>query len=124
MLKRILLLMVVLGSATSWSAGSKAPKQSDDPMANMNAEGVIQGVVKSDNSTPLENVVVVITETTARGPIKDIAPLSNHKGEFNLTDLPPGEYTLQASRPGYAPQKKKVKVEGKKTSSVEFTMKK
>lgn len=121
MLKKIFLMSLVVYATMSWAAGSKAPKR-DDAMNETNAEGVIQGMVKSDNSAPLENVVIVITETTARGPIKDIAPLSNYRGEFSIRDLPPGEYTIQASRPGFAPQKMKVKVEGKKTSAVEFIM--
>lgn len=122
MFKKIALMSILGVCLTTWGAGQKAPSKTEDPMAQVNAEGSIQGVVKSQSGAPLENAVVVITSTTARGPIKDIAPISNHRGEVSLTDLPPGEYMLQATIPGYAPQKKKVNVEGKKTSSVEFTM--
>lgn len=86
------------------------------------ANGAINGMVTDTQNKPLENVVIVIANTTARGPIKEIAPLTNAKGEFSLSGLPPGEYTLRASAPGYAPKNMKVNVEGTKTSSVDFMM--
>ncbi|MNT63295.1 Cna protein B-type domain protein [compost metagenome] len=64
----------------------------------------------------------MIANTTASGPVKEIAPMTNAKGEFSLSGLPPGEYTLRANAAGYAPKDKKVSVEGTKTSSVDFVM--
>ena len=108
-------------SITTYAAGSK-PKSSTDAEANKIAKGAINGMVKDHQNKPLENAVIVITNTTARGPIKEIAPLTNAKGEFSLSGLPPGEYTLRANAPGFAPKDKKVKVEETKTSAVDFQM--
>lgn len=124
MINRIIFSLILLTSAAACASGSK-PKSTDSTAtieSTKTNKGAIVGVVKDAQNRPIESVVIVIANTTARGPIKESAPLTNAKGEFSLSDLPPGEYTLRASPLGYTPKNMKVIVEETKTSSVDFIM--
>ena len=84
--------------------------------------GRIEGRATTADHRPLAEVVIVITATTSREGIREIAPITNEAGEFSFPDLPPGEYTLQASRPGFQTQKRNVTVVADKTAKVEFVL--
>lgn len=126
MITKLLFTLAIASTLTACACGAKS--SAPDAVAtaglqeNKMTKGAINGLVKDMKNKPLANVVIVITNTTARGPIKEIAPVTNAKGEFSLSDLPVGEYTLRASSPGYSSQDMKVNVEGTKTSSVDFIM--
>ncbi|MNL14930.1 hypothetical protein D3C87_1358920 [compost metagenome] len=124
MTSKIIFSFIFLASVTACASGSKrkATDSAATTEANKTNQGAIVGVVKDAQNKPLESVVIVIANTTARGPIKESAPLTNSKGEFSLSNLPPGEYTLRASPLGYTPKNMKVIVEETKTSSVDFIM--
>lgn len=122
MISKIIFSLIFLTSGAACAMGSKQKTTDTTATTDATKRGAIVGVVKDAQNKPMEKVVVVIANTTARGPIKEIAPLTNSKGEFSLSDLPPGEYTLRASPLGYTPKNMKVIVEETKTSSVDFIM--
>src|SRR5581483_7079515 len=66
--------------------------------------GRIEGTVLNEQRQPLAEVVIVITATTASGTYPEIAPVTNEKGEFSFSNLPPGQYTLRAARDGFKEQ--------------------
>jgi hypothetical protein len=125
---KIIFFSIVFATSLTATAFGNKPKSSQlttpnaEHETNVMAKGSINGLVKDNKNKPMKDVVIVIANTTAVGPIKEIAPMTNAKGEFSLSDLPPGEYTLRANSPGYAPKDKKVIVEATKTSNADFTM--
>jgi uncharacterized protein (DUF2141 family) len=67
-------------------AGGSGPDQ---------ASGVIAGMVTSSAGAPLARTQVILSSTASRTAITD------DRGAFVFTNLPPDEYTLSASRVGY-----------------------
>jgi Carboxypeptidase regulatory-like domain len=58
----------------------------------MKANGRIDGIVRNEYERPLADCSVVILS----GPThNDISPVSDSLGKFSLSDLIPGNYTLQ-----------------------------
>jgi hypothetical protein len=84
--------------------------------------GRVEGVALDEQRRPLSEVVIVITATTARDSYPEIAPVTNEKGEFSFSGLPPGQYTLRATREGFKEQMLVVKVEENKTANAEFVL--
>jgi hypothetical protein len=124
---KLIFALVLAMSFTACKQGSdqKPPQDSAatvETKPDKIAKGSINGIVKDKQGKPLEDVVIVIANTTAHGPIKEISPMTNAKGEFSFTGLPEGEYTLRATPLGYQPKEMKVTVEANKTASVEFIM--
>ncbi len=75
----------------------------------------ITGTVKDKKENPLHTAEVVIEETGKR-------VFTNSRGYFRLTNVNPGEYTLQVSYSGYEPVEKTLSVTGDKTSTEEFVL--
>lgn len=86
--------------------------------------GRVEGLVLDEARQPLADAVLGIDATTATEPYPEIAPISNEKGQFNFSELPPGRYTLRASLSGYQSQTQTVEVRAGETAQVEFVMKK
>ncbi len=86
--------------------------------------GSIEGTVVDEQRKPLAEVIIGITATTSSEPYPEEAPITNEKGEFSYPNLPPGQYTLLATREGYQNQTKTVTVEDRKITRVEFVMRK
>jgi hypothetical protein len=100
--------------AASWlfsGSGTAAP-----------SNGRIEGTVLNEQRQPLAEVVIVITATTARGSYPDIAPVTNEKGEFSFSYLPPGQYTLRAAREGFKEQTLVVVVKENQIARAEITL--
>ena len=75
------------------------PGQSPVPLAG---GGRIGGIVKSaSDDTPIGRARVSATSDVLPEPR---VTLSEPDGKYALTDLPPGSYTVSATRTGYAPQ--------------------
>jgi hypothetical protein len=47
--------------------------------------------------------------------------VSNEAGEFDLTNVPEGDYELEAWHEAFGRQTQKLKIEARKTSTVAFT---
>lgn len=86
--------------------------------------GRIEGTVLNEQRQPLAEVVIVITATTARGSYPEIAPVTNEKGEFSFSHLPPGRYTLRAALEGFQEQTQVVTVKERDITRVEFVLRK
>lgn len=84
--------------------------------------GRIDGVVLDEQRHPLARAMVSVVETTARGELTDILPLTNEQGRFGLGRLPAGRYTLKADLAGYEPQTETVTVGEGKRAEVEFVL--
>lgn len=87
-----------------------------------NMNGSINGVVTDEAGRPIEGVGVGIDQTTAQGPIREILPVTNEEGKFAWPALPPGTYTLRASKSGYKSQTQTVEVKDDETAKVEFKL--
>jgi hypothetical protein len=86
--------LLVLGAATEAAAQSIAPQPVALVARASVASGRIEGSVRDDNGTAIKGANIV-----ARG-LTLAAALSDNRGRFSLA-LPPGDYVLRASRPGY-----------------------
>ena len=86
------------------------------------SNGRIEGTVLNEQRQPLAEVVIVITATTASGSYPEIAPVTNDKGEFSFSNLPPGQYTLRAARAGFKEQTQMVAVKEGQIARVEFVL--
>ncbi|WP_234572468.1 TonB-dependent receptor [Rhodohalobacter sp. 614A] len=75
----------------------------------------VQGKITDETGTPLENVNVGI-EGTRKGNITD------QNGEYSITGLETGDYTIVASSVGYQTQKKSVTVRRNEETVVNFTL--
>jgi len=89
-----LAILVILSVAGMNLAGAAAPEQQAG-----SPYGTISGVIEDrSGNTPLPWASVTL-DRTRRGT------LSNQDGEFTLSRIVPGEYTLIVVRIGYAPHK-------------------
>lgn len=52
-----------------------------------------QGLLTDSSGNPVAGAIVMVTSGTA--PFNDMANISNESGEFHLSNLAPGTYTLQ-----------------------------
>ena len=66
-------------------------------------KGIINGKITDINGKPLEGVNVILKGTQIGAP-------TNHKGEFEILNIPPDEYTLCASYIGFLPNEQAVSV--------------
>lgn len=76
--------------------------------------GTIQGTVR-DQSGPLPGVQVVLQGTT-RGDVTDPS------GAYEIANVPPGDYTLQAKFVGYSTQTVEISVAEDETITQDFTL--
>jgi hypothetical protein len=84
--------------------------------------GRIEGTALNEQRHPVAEVVIVITATTASGSYPEIAPVTNEKGEFSFSSLPPGQYTLRAARADFKEQTQVVTVKEGQIARVEFIL--
>lgn len=84
--------------------------------------GRIDGLVRDPHRRPLADATLTLDSRTSTAPMRDIAPVTNAAGRFSWTDLPPGDYTLRATLPGYRSHAQKVSVRSGQTSRVEFVL--
>ncbi|MHA7630279.1 carboxypeptidase regulatory-like domain-containing protein [Corallococcus sp. M7] len=105
------LLMAVALSACDPDAES--PK---DPVGNEPRPGRVTGVVLTEEGQPLKDFEVTLLET-------DKTVSSDAQGKFAFESLPPGNYTLMASGPGYDLEQQEVEVEAGMTVAMSFNLK-
>ena len=78
--------------------------------------GVIEGNIKhSDSTTALAGVNVYLKDT-------GYGAVTNGNGNYKITGVPAGEYTLMVSSIGYLKEKKDINVEAGKTAEADFVM--
>lgn len=107
-MKKIKLLTAIFFFVLSFSLPSLAASPTD---AN-----IVGHVIDAATKEHLADVAMHV-EGTAFGTMTDAT------GHYMLTNLKPGEYTIEAYYPGYVTQKKKVKVEVDKTVELNFDLK-
>ncbi len=78
--------------------------------------GTIRGNVLGQDNTPLLGASVLVLGT-AKGDV------ANEEGEFVISDLSPGEYTIRASTVGYEPMELNAVVEDNADTFLEFRLK-
>lgn len=61
----------------------------------------VRGVVYDDAGSPIENVSIYLLSAKTKAIIK--TTLTDESGVYNLTNVPKGEFVIQASSIGYAP---------------------
>lgn len=78
--------------------------------------GIVSGVVKSDDGKPLSgaNVIIVGTKLTT---------VTNANGYYAITNIPPGEYEVQAEMVGFASSTDRVQITMDSTVTTNFDMK-
>lgn len=100
-------LVLLLTALLAGCAGDPAPAQEPAPEAFKDVQvtdttGAIRGVVFDETITPLAGVVVALTAGANRTTDAD--------GAFVFNGLEPGDYFLQASKPGYVAVQQSVSV--------------
>jgi hypothetical protein len=85
--------------------------------------GNVEGTIKGEDGKPIEGATVTVAKTTATGPVRDIAPISDAQGSWSFTDLPVGDYTLKSGAAGFSDSEMQVKIEASKTAKLDFVLK-
>lgn len=85
-------------------------------MAAMAQNGAIKGKIRTSDGTPAAYVNVAVKELPAKGT------LSEQNGNYSLTNLQPGAYTIVISRIGLADQTKNATVTAKETTVLDFEL--
>lgn len=101
----------------------KKVKQHNGTAANMTSwvsapvpfEGGIKGKISSAQGTPIPNASIVISSAG-----KGVA--ANAEGNFTITDLKAGTYTIQVSAIGYLSQERTITVKDNETLELSFTL--
>ena len=77
--------------------------------------GNLQGTVTDDEDKPMIGANVIIKDTFTGGS-------TDINGRFLIRNLPPGEYSVEASLLGYAPVERQVIIRGNQTASLDFIL--
>ena len=77
--------------------------------------GTVKGIIKTSDANPAE-LVTIIVKGTGKGTQTD------KEGTFEITNIKPGTYTLEASLTGLKTQSKKIDVKADQTVSLDFTL--
>jgi iron complex outermembrane receptor protein len=85
----------------------------------MPERGEIVGRVTTPDGEPVVEAPVMITGGPAH---PDIAALTNERGEFRLTDLDPGEYTLLVNPEDRGPQTAQARVEPNRVTRLDLAL--
>ena len=87
------------------------------PFAGINAQemGKISGTVVSPSNAVMDRVTIMIIGT-------DKQSSTNNDGLFLITNIAPGEYTLEASATGFATWRKTIQVQASQTTIVDITL--
>jgi TonB-dependent receptor len=86
------------------------------PATAQTGKGTITGTVRDERSSVLTSALIELQPLGIR-------TASDDQGQFRITDVPAGEYTLSASYVGFAPFSSTVKVVAGQTVSVDAVMK-
>jgi TolB protein len=78
-------------------------------------EGTISGKVMDSNNEPLVNVSITTEPATE-------AILSDSNGNFTISRVPEGEYSINARKEGYQNETRRIRVRGNETSQVDIIM--
>src|SRR5690349_20387791 len=87
-LARVMLSLVVVALAGVAQAGTSAQRTA----------GIMGRVTHLQTGRPLRRVVIRVVSPTLSSPRR---VSTNADGRYEVRDLPPGEYSLEAERPGY-----------------------
>ena len=93
----LLSLFALIAAVSTASAQVTPPRDAAGPVR---AAGVVRGrVVNSATNMPLHRVKITLNGDAANAPVA----VTDTRGEFEVTAVPPGTYTLTATRAGYLP---------------------
>jgi protocatechuate 3,4-dioxygenase beta subunit len=94
----ILPLFALIAAVSSAASAQVTPPR--DAAGPVRAAGVVRGkVVNSATNMPLHRVKITLNGDAANAPVA----VTDTRGEFEVTGVPPGTYTLTATRAGYLP---------------------
>ena len=79
----------------------------------------ISGTVKDKKSNPLEGVTITVKKKTSAN-----TTTTDSDGNYLITDLEPGKYTLTAKKSGYKSYKKNIKLEAEKEKKLNIKLSK
>src|ERR1700692_1810645 len=82
------------------------------PAAAQNGKGVITGTAKDSAEAPLPSTLIELQPLGRK-------VVSDDQGQFRITEVPAGEYTLTASYVGFATFSRPVNVGGAQTTNVD-----
>ncbi len=88
--------------------------------ADSQGNGEITGFVTTKAGTPIREAAAAIASGTA--PYPDIAALTDDRGEYYLSDIPPGVFEVAVHCAGYALQKQTVIVRANEVSVLNFVL--
>jgi hypothetical protein len=115
-MKRKLLLLALLFSATAFVAGANNGPGNGEDCAKKDIGG---GVVNADTRKPLSNVVV----TAYTNSKKEKAVTTDNSGNYSFNDLKPGTYKLVFEKSGFKKvTKDKVVIRGDEGSNLNIEM--
>lgn len=77
--------------------------------------GTLKGVIKTSDGNPAESVTIIV-KGTGKGA------LSDKDGAYEITNLKPGTYTIEASLAGLKAQSKKIDISEAQTASLDFML--
>jgi uncharacterized lipoprotein YddW (UPF0748 family) len=80
-------------------------------------QGHLKGFVLTPRLDPVDGATVIV-----RGHGKTYTRLTDGTGFYALVELPPGDYSLRVTAPGYAPQKGRVTIRAGQVTTAPFTL--
>jgi hypothetical protein len=87
--------------------------------AQSSTSGAIRGYVRDDRGVVLAAVAITASRTAS----SDRSTASTGTGEYRLTDLPPGTYTVRAELQGFeACVRQGIRVDARRTLGLDFTL--
>lgn len=110
-----LLLPAACGAQNDQPVSSDKPAATSAPMSDTR----VYGTVTDMNGRPLAEVGIAVTSGTA--PYREILMLSGEDGNY-IWSLPPGKFTLNASKDGYRSQSREVEVKDKEATRLDFKL--
>jgi len=120
---RLLAILVATVLVAGCAGGEDQDTPEPEPSSTVSAgdgnetttpdQGAIEGVVKDDELQPISGVTVAIRELSVKAE-------SDESGAFAFTDVPVGDYVVDAAKLGFAAAAEKVSVVAGETAKLEF----
>lgn len=64
-------------------------------------KGDLVASIHSDKGSPVAGAILTVKETDAKGPVPELAAVSNQQGELRWSGLPEGHYKMKVGAPGF-----------------------
>lgn len=79
------------------------------------AQGTLRGVVKDNTNKPLNLTTITLLKTAFR-------TITNEKGDYTISNIPAGTYSIQVNAPGFEVLKKEISIKENESKELNLTL--